>query len=73
MHRRTPILAVVAGLAALAPTASAAPGDVVNKAEATFPSLATTATVEKIEGRSGLGLRATGFRRTARRPGNACR
>jgi hypothetical protein len=32
----------------------------VNKAEATFPSLATAATVEKIEGRSGLGLRATG-------------
>ena len=60
MHRRTPILAVVAGLAALAPTASADPGDVVNKAEASFPTLATAATVEKIEGKEGLVLRATG-------------
>ncbi len=60
MDRRTPILAVVAGLAVLAPAASAAPGDVVNKAEATFPTLGTAATVEKIEGRNGLDLRATG-------------
>jgi hypothetical protein len=61
MLRRTPILALVAGLAALAPTAaSAAPGDVVNKAEADFPTLATTATVEKIEGEDGLDLRAVG-------------
>ena len=60
MHRRTPILAVVAGFAALAPAASAAPGDVVNKAEANFPTLATTATVEKIEGKDGLDLRAVG-------------
>jgi hypothetical protein len=60
MHRRTPILAAVAGLAALAPAASAAPGDVVTKAEANFPALATTATVEKIEGKRGLALRATG-------------
>jgi serine protease AprX len=60
MDRRTPILAVVAGLAALAPAASAAPGDVVNKADANFPTLATAATVEKIEGKEGLDLRATG-------------
>ena len=60
MDRRTPILAVVAGLAVLAPAASAAPGDVVNKAEANFPTLATAATVEKIEGKEGLDLRATG-------------
>jgi Subtilase family len=60
MDRRTPILAVVAGLAALAPAASADPGDVVNKAEANFPTLATTATVEKIEDKEGLDLRATG-------------
>ena len=60
MDRRTPVLAVVAGLAALAPAASADPGDVVNKAEANFPTLATTATVEKIEGKDGLDLRATG-------------
>jgi hypothetical protein len=60
MHRSTPILAVVAGLAAFAPAASAAPGDVVNKAEASFPTLGTTATVEKLEGREGLDLRATG-------------
>jgi serine protease AprX len=59
MHRRTPVLAVVAGLAVLAPAASAAPGDVVNRAEANFPSLATAATVEKIEGKEGLDLRAT--------------
>jgi hypothetical protein len=61
MHRRTPILAVVAGLAALAPAAaSAAPGDVVSKAEADFPTLATAATVEKLESEKGLVLRATG-------------
>ena len=60
MDRRTPILAVVAGLAVLAPAASAAPGDVVNKADANFPTLATAATVEKIEGKEGLDLRATG-------------
>ena len=60
MDRRTPILAVVVGLAALAPPASAAPGEVVNKAEANFPALATAATVEKIEGKEGLELRATG-------------
>lgn len=60
MNRTAPILAVVAGLAALAPAASAAPGDVVNKAEANFPTLATAATVEKIEGEDGLALRATG-------------
>ena len=60
MDRRTPFLAVVAGLAALAPAASAAPGDVVNKAEANFPTLAIAATVEKIEGKRGLDLRATG-------------
>jgi hypothetical protein len=60
MDRRTPILAVVAGLAALAPAASADPGDVVNKAEANFPTLGTAATVEKIEGTEGLDLRAMG-------------
>jgi Subtilase family len=60
MNRRPLTLAVVAGLAALAPTASAAPGDVVNKAEANLPSLATAATAEKIEGKDGLDLRATG-------------
>ena len=60
MDRRTPVLAVVAGLAVLAPAASADPGDVVNKAEANFPTLATAATVEKIEGKEGLDLRATG-------------
>lgn len=60
MDRRTPILAVVAGLAVLAPAASAAPGDVVNRAEANFPTLATAATVEKIEGKEGLDLQATG-------------
>ena len=60
MNRRTPILAVVAGLAVLAPSASAAPGDVVSKAEANFSTLATAATVEKIEGKEGLDLRATG-------------
>ena len=60
MDRRTPILAVAAGLAVLAPAASAAPGDVVNRAEANFPTLATAATVEKIEGKEGLDLRATG-------------
>ena len=60
MDRRTPILAVVVGLAALAPAASADPGDVVNKAEANFPALATGATVEKVEGKEGLDLRATG-------------
>jgi hypothetical protein len=48
MDRRTPFLAVVVGLAALAPTASATPGEVVNKAEATFPTLATAATVQKV-------------------------
>jgi hypothetical protein len=60
MDRRTPVLAVVAGLAALAPAASADPGEVVNKAEANFATLATTATVEKIEGKEDLDLRATG-------------
>ncbi len=60
MDRRTPVLAVVAWLAALAPAASADPGDVVNKAEANFATLGTTATVEKIEGTEGLDLRATG-------------
>jgi Subtilase family len=60
MDRRTAILAVVAGLAASAPAASAASGDVVHKAEADFPTLATAATLEKIEGREGLDLRATG-------------
>ena len=60
MDRRTSILAVVAGLAALAPAASASPGDVVNKAEADFPTLATTTTVEKVESKKGLVLRATG-------------
>ena len=60
MDRRTIILAVVAGLAASAPPASAAPGDVVNRAEASFPTLGTAATVEKVEGRRGLELRATG-------------
>jgi hypothetical protein len=60
MQRRTPLLAVVAGLAAFAPAASAAPGTVVNKAKADFPALGTTATVEKVEGRQGLALRATG-------------
>ena len=60
MNRTTPILAALAALAALAPAASAAPGDVVNKAEANFPTLATAATVEKIEGENGLDLRATG-------------
>jgi len=63
MDRRTPVLVVVAGLAglaAMAPAASAAPGDVVNKAEANFPTLASAATVEKIEAKDGLALRATG-------------
>ena len=59
MNHRTPILAVVVGLAVLAPPASAAPGDVVNKAEASFPTLATAATVEKVETEKGLELRAT--------------
>jgi hypothetical protein len=60
MDRRTPVLAVVAGLAVWAPAASAAPGDVVNRAEANFPTLATAAKVEKVEGKRGLDLRATG-------------
>jgi hypothetical protein len=58
MRSRTPILAAAAALAAFAPTASAAPGDVVSRAEATFPTLATAAKVEKIEGKAGLELRA---------------
>ena len=60
MDRRKPLLAVIAGLAVVAPAASAAPGDVLNRAEATFPTLGTTATVEKLEDKDGLAFRATG-------------
>ena len=61
MDRTKPVIALIAGIAAMLPTlAVAQPGDAVYAAAATFPYLGTTATVQKTEGRDGLDVRAIG-------------
>ncbi len=60
MHRRKFVTTWAVGLTALVPTvASAAPGDVVNKAQASFPLSGETAVVEKVDTGDGLEIRAT--------------
>ena len=61
MHRKKHFVTLLAGIATLAPAvAVAAPGDTVGTVKATFPFLGTTATIDKVEGRDGLELRAVG-------------